>query len=170
MITIEQVIYVIPILALTASILYYSFNLRTANKAQQLAIESRQAQIFMNLYDTYRDKEFRSYTTELRGWSWQDFDEFWDKYGEANNPEAWNIWITVALFYNGMGVLLMKNLIEIELIEELFSNVVFGAWSRMGDIILEHRNRQKRHLASRDTFHGFEYLYKELEKRATILE
>ena len=123
----------------------------------------------MNLYDTYSSKEFRTNMTEIRSWEWETPEIFYEKYGEKNNPEAWNTFLTVGTFYNGLGVLLMKDLISIELIEELLSNAVFGAWNSMGDIVLDYRGRQPRHIASRDIFHGFEYLYNELAKRGTIL-
>jgi hypothetical protein len=108
--------------------------------------------------------------TEIRSWEWDTPDEFYEKYGEKNNSEAWNTFLTIATFYNGLGVLLMKNLISIELVEELLSNAVFGAWNYMGVIVLDYRGRQPRHIASRDIFNGFEYLYNELAKRGTIME
>ncbi len=42
-------------LGLTASILYYTMVLRNANKTQQLALETRQAQLFMQMYNRWRD-------------------------------------------------------------------------------------------------------------------
>lgn len=85
----------------------------------------------MGLHETYRSKEFREDITELRSQEWTDFDDFWAKYGEETNPDAWTTWMSVAAFFNGVGVLLKRNLIDIILVEDLLSNVVFGSWSRM---------------------------------------
>jgi len=45
-------------LGLTVSILYYTFTLQNANKTQKLQLETRQTQVFMDLYKTMASKEF----------------------------------------------------------------------------------------------------------------
>jgi hypothetical protein len=135
MITLDQVIYILPILALTASILYYALNLRAANKPQQLQLETRQAQLFMTLYETYRSTEFRKQWTDILKQEYTNFNDFWEKYGLENKPEAWASWQSVASFFHGIGVLVKKQLIEPSLLDELISPNVFGAWVVMGPIV-----------------------------------
>ena len=48
MITLEQVLYVLPLLGLTISLFYYGMILRNANKTQQIALETRQLQLYMH--------------------------------------------------------------------------------------------------------------------------
>ena len=59
MITFEQALYVLPILALTVSILYNTINLRNANKTQQMQLETRQVQLFMNINAIRGSPEFQ---------------------------------------------------------------------------------------------------------------
>jgi hypothetical protein len=121
----------------------------------------------MGLYETYRSKGFRQDVIEIRNQEWTDFDDFWEKYGEETNPDAWTSWLTVAAFFNGVGVLLKRNLIDIILVEDLLSNVVFGMWSRMEVPLHGYRKWQTRTLFGLEILHGFEYLYKQLKQRAS---
>ena len=169
MVTIEQVIYIVPILALTTSILYYALNLRASNKTQQLQLETRQTQLFMNLYETYRSPEFRKVQMKIQTLEYTDFRDFWSKYGRDSNPDFWAEWFSVAAFYNGIGVLVRRNMLDINLVEELLSNIVIHSWEMMGDIILEWRKVIVTDMERRyDMLHGFEYLYNEIIARGTI--
>ena len=92
---IETIAFIITGLGLTASIIYYAKVLENSNKtrelqlkAQEQALETRQAQLFMPLYETYRNKEFREQITEIWQQSWTDPNDFADKYGPDANPEA----------------------------------------------------------------------------------
>ena len=151
---------VVAIFGVIAGFTYYVLTVRNQNR-------TRQAQLLMELYETYRSKEFREDVTKLRSQEWTDFDDFWEKYGEENNPDAWNTWISVAAFFNGVGVLLKRNLIDIVLVEDLLSNVVFGSWSRMQVPLFGYRKWQTRSIIGQEILHGFEYLYEQLKQRAT---
>ena len=58
MVSFEQFVYVVPMLALAASISYYAIVLRNQNR-------TRQAQLFMSFYDTLRSQEFRDQFGEI---------------------------------------------------------------------------------------------------------
>ncbi|MHA2380833.1 MAG: DUF4760 domain-containing protein [Candidatus Thorarchaeota archaeon] len=164
MINLEQIVYIIPILGLTASIFYYAMVLRNQNK-------TRQAQLLMNLYEAYRSPELRTRINTVINQEWKDPDDFWKRYGQDTNPEAWTNWQSVAGFFHGIGVLLKKGLIDISLVEELLANIVLVSWVRMEPIVREFRDtwsfkfegrgRSERH----KMYSGFEYLYNELLKR-----
>ena len=67
-------------IGIIASILYYASVLRNANK-------TRQAQLFMDLYRTYRDPEFRRQYYEILGQKWVDFEDFWEKAKNSSNVD-----------------------------------------------------------------------------------
>jgi len=173
MASIEQFIYVVPMLALAASITYYAMVLRNQNR-------TRQAQLFMSFYDTLRSLEFRDQFNELLRQDYNDFDDFWEKYGQENNPEAWTKWQSVASFYHGMGILVKKGLVEPSLLDELVSPNVFMAWVVMSPVLIGFQERAMRgELRSRwggssredavsklyKPWSGFEYLNDVLKKR-----
>jgi hypothetical protein len=172
MVTIEQVIYVIPILGLTASIFYYAIVIRNQNK-------TRQAQLFMDIYETYRSPEFRRQWTLILQQEWTDIDDFMEKYGLDTNPEAWSDWMSVASFFHGIGILVKKGLLQPSLLDEFIAPNVFMAWILMGPIVKgfkeyvmnpSYRSRYRDiegqgYSKIFDAWSGFEYLYDELKRR-----
>ena len=52
-------------LSIAASIVYYASVLRNANKTQQVQLETRQAQLFLNIFNVYASKQFQKDREEL---------------------------------------------------------------------------------------------------------
>jgi hypothetical protein len=76
MVSIEQVVYVVPILALAASLFYNALNIRTANKNQKMQLETRQAQLFINIYNqTLNNQPTRDAHKIMSTWKWSSFEE-----------------------------------------------------------------------------------------------
>ena len=138
----------------------------------------------MNLYESYRSKESRLQSLEIQSWKWKDMDEFWEKYGQENNPEAWATWEAKASFFNGVGILLKRNLIDIQLLDDLLTSSVNRHWNLlgMGQVLVDWRKRVsiRRHesewrhdpeysweddvVTPGTAFLGFDYLYHRLMK------
>ena len=178
---IEYLPLVLTGIGIIVAIIYYTLTLRNANKTQKLQLETRQATLFMGLYETYRSPEFRKQWTNILNQEYTDFDDFWNKYGLENNPEAWANWQSVASFFHGMGILVKKGLVEPSLLEELISPSVFFAWVVMGPIVngfqawvekgeggvMERFQDYENAGLSRlyKSWSGFEYLNETLKKR-----
>lgn len=116
----------------TIAAIYYIMILRNT-------IKTRQAQLLMGLYETYRSPEFRKQMQEMFNLEWTNFEDFWEKYGSQANPDVWANWLSFAGFFNGIGVLLRRKLIDIDLVEELLSNITFVSWDRVGPILMGWR-------------------------------
>ena len=115
---------VISILGLASSITYYAIVLQNQNK-------TRQTQMLMELYSAYRDYDFAKIWGEVMDYEYADFDDFWEKYGGPNNRDTWSKWQSVARLFNGMGVLVKRNLVDIELVEELLSVIIICYYCRL---------------------------------------
>jgi hypothetical protein len=160
MITLEQVIYIVPILALTVSILYYALNLRTSNKTQQLQLETRQAQLFMELYREYRDPAFRKMYQEVSEWPWVDNEDFRRKYSPEASIEKYSLYASVMAYFEGIGVLVKRGLLGIDMVYDLLSIQIRSVWEK---------NREQTYWARKtldmpQLWDDFEYLYNELMK------
>jgi len=154
---------IVAITGVFIALTYYIINIRHQR-------ETRHTQLFMQLYDKYASHEFRRLHSTMINQEWNDYDEFIEKYGAENNLEVWTGWLSVAAFFNGVGVLVKRGKIDIALVEELLVNAVLISWLRMEPIIVGWRGRDGRfNNAGRSTrfpfMHGFEYLYIELDKR-----
>jgi hypothetical protein len=88
------------------------------------------------------------------------------KYGPKTNPKAWHSSGSVAAFFEGIGVLVYQNLIDVELVAELMSRHVIRFWEKMEPISKEMRRR----LNLPRVDEKIEYLYDEMKKREQRLQ
>jgi hypothetical protein len=112
-------------------------SLLSSRKADQ----QRQAELFMQLYNRYITPEFRAALTELRSWSWTDFDDFMAKYGPDTNPAAYNLHISTQDVYEGIGIMVERGLIDISLVVDFVWFALGYYWQRFGPIWEEWRVR-----------------------------
>jgi hypothetical protein len=63
---------------------------RRAEKTAQLALETRQYQLYHTAMQHCQTKEWMlAYSDVMYNQEWGDFEEFWQKYGPHTNPEAY---------------------------------------------------------------------------------
>ena len=80
--TLDLVIYCVPLLGVTISILYYAMVLRNSNR-------TRSAQLFMSLHSIMSDMEGMSAYLDTMYMEWEDYADFERKYGSDTNPKAY---------------------------------------------------------------------------------
>ena len=132
-----------------------------STKAQEHTLETRQIQLFMDLYQVFRDKEFqRDIATIYNIWEWRDYDDFEEKYGRSTHPDEYSSYTSVTNFMGGMGVLVKRGMIDSSLVKELMGGVVTRYWERIEALIRETRVR--RNWPEYDS--DFKYLYKAMMK------
>ena len=72
-------------LGLTASIIYYAMVLRNANKTQQMQLETRQTQLFLELHGTDTEEQINQIITLIQTWNWDSMDDYYSKYGDRDS-------------------------------------------------------------------------------------
>ena len=138
---------------LVASI-YYTLTVRNQTR-------TRQAQLFMQIYGVFRTGEFQDNITEILSWKWNDYDDFLEKYGPTTNPKAWRALGSVAGYFEGIGLMVNKKLIDISLVENLMSTHIIYFWEKIEFLSIELRRDFNR--PQIDVWK--EYLYNEIKKR-----
>lgn len=134
MVTLDQVIYVLPLLGIMVSILYYAMVLRSSNR-------TRSAQLFMSLHGIMSDMEGMSTYLETMYMDWDDYADFERKYGSDNNPKAYAQRLSIWNAFNNYGVLLKKGLIDPEMIYDAVGAIVIMSWEKWKPIVAEQRVR-----------------------------
>ena len=99
-ITYQMALSTLQTLSLIIGITYYLLILQNQQKNQQIALETRQAQLFQSIYNRYQDKEFVEMELEVQSYDISDMDAFYEKYGE----EAWTKLMIIGRYYEGLGV------------------------------------------------------------------
>jgi len=141
-------------------IFYYIMTLNNTRKNQEMQLETRQAQLFMQVYNRFNSRAFVSQLNEIRfRWSYTDLDDFMEKYGPKTNPEANDSMGSTIYFFEGIGVLMKKGLIDTEFVDDLMSGVIVSLWDKFGPMIIEQRERYNWPTAAE----WFEYLYNQIK-------
>jgi hypothetical protein len=153
-------------LGLIVTILYYTSVLHNANKirklqlkAQEQALETRRTQTFMQIYnESYNNPSFIDAYVRLADFDIQSYDEYLTIMEDEENKKAST---NVAMFYEGIGVLVREGHISIRLFALLMTGMTQSWWERIYKPILEE-GRAKRNF--KRWMSESEYLYNELMK------
>jgi len=140
-----------------AGVLYYVFQVRNL-------VKSRQMDIIMRLYMTWGSEEMKRAFSKVVALKPQDYETFSREHGSIASPNRSPIWTDidkVGWFMNGLGFMVHRRFVSIDLIEELFGYGVVFQWKTLGPLVLGWRAE----LNLPESFGWFEYLAKELEKR-----
>jgi hypothetical protein len=130
-------------ISLTIAAVYYTLTLRNTQKTQQLQLETRQTQLFMQTYQKITTPELQTLTAEVLEWEWTDFEDFKEKY--FTNTKKRGEWASSMLLYDGLGVLLKEGYIDPEILFKLEQSGTRGGvliWYKFKPIIEEIRRRE----------------------------
>jgi hypothetical protein len=148
---VEVDIQTVSIAIASASVLvaatYYVLQIRHQTKL-------RQTDLVMRLYSTFGSKEFQDAWTRIESIEFKNYDEYVKKYGSGD-------YVQCATFFEGIGVLLKKKLIDINLVDALFGIPLVYMYERMKPLI--EGNREQFH--NQRVFEYFEYVHNEMVKR-----
>jgi len=127
-------------------------------------VKTRQTDLVMRLYSTFGSREHTEAYHRIVAMEFKDYDEFTQKYpwGTLETTMVG----TVCAFYEGIGVLLHRKLIDIGLIDDLFNTPIIQVWEKLESNVKEARKRWKRP----QIWEWFEYLYNEMKKREQTLQ
>ena len=127
--------------------LYYVLQIRHQTKM-------RQTDLVMRLYTTFGSKEYLEAYTNVRTMEFKDYNDFEEKYG-------WTDVSLIGVFFEGVGVLLHRELIDIELVDDLFTGPTKIIWNKIRQLVEVTREKA----SYPQLYEWFEYLYNELQKR-----
>ena len=121
-------------------------------------VKTRQTDLILRLYAAFNTKEFLKTWDEVRKRDAKDFADYEKKYG-------WSEALEVGMFFEGIGVLLKRKLINIDLVDDLFTGPIKITWESFEDLTKDARKQRE----APTLFEWFEYLYNEMKKREQTL-
>jgi hypothetical protein len=144
---------IVAILGVIAALSYYVIIVRSAQKA-------RRTDAFMRLYQSrYRPETHRRFW-ELMRLEWEDFDDFMMRYGFETNPEIATLGTSLYSEYDGIGMLVQDNVVDLETVYRMMSASIVMAWYKYETIIKGLREMENG--PGPRYFENFEYLANEL--------
>lgn len=158
MIDLQSVSVAITAISVSVAATYYILAIRSTQRNMRTTLETRQAQFFMQIYTIFHQTEFFENFTEIIGWKWKDYDDFMEKYGPRSNQKAFDKLGSIGAFFEGIGVLVHRGLIDASLVGQLMSRHIIMFWEKISPISLEMRRRLQMPV---DVW--LEYLYNEIK-------
>jgi hypothetical protein len=113
----------------------------------------------IRLYTTFGSKEKRQTWETVRTREDLDFDAYQEKYGLSDVNE-------IGWFFEGVGVLLHRKLIDIAVVDDLFSSPIKISWEKL-KLVAEGERKQS---GRPQVWEWWEYLYNEMQKREQKLQ
>jgi hypothetical protein len=152
MVDIQTVSVAVASASVVAGVIYYLFQIRLQTKV-------RQTDLVIRLYTTFASKELRQTWEKVRTREDLDLEAYQKKYGLSDVDE-------IGWFFEGVGVLLHRKLIDIAVVDDLFSSPVKLSWEKLKPLALGERNQSARP----QIWEWWEYLYNEMQKREQKLQ
>ncbi len=164
---IQAAYYMVAATGVLVAAVYYIINIRTTRKTQELALksqeqtlETRQAQLFKEFLKTQESYEFtRTFQELFYDWSWTDYDDFMKKYGLGSLDSRTKMTIVFG-FFEGLGIMVRRGLISVDLVYEFNYNSLIGFWEKYSEIVGDLRQ----HFGSPQFYEPIEWLYGEMKK------
>ncbi len=131
-------------------------------QTQQLTLETRQAQLFMQIYNAWSSADVvKSY-----GWLRYQYpdlegEELFDFAIHPYVPENFMAIHCLNQYFEGITVLVETGLLDVKLVENLFSRRIIWFWERMEKMFMHVREL----LNDPTQYDSLERLYNELKKR-----
>lgn len=154
MVDIQTVSIAVASASVVAGVIYYSLQIRHQNLQIQQQTKMRQTDLVMKLYSQFSSVEFQKVWEKVMRSGAKDFDDYTEKYG-------WSEALSVAMFFEGIAILLKRKLIDIDLVGDMFAISIRMTWEKVKDLALEARKVRN----EPELFSWIEYLYNEIEKR-----
>jgi len=146
--------------SVVAGVVYFVFQFR-----QQARI--RQTDLVMRLYSTFGSEGFQQAALKVMKLEYKDYNDYVKKYGEPGSEEPVPMAIIkIMYFFEGVGILLQRKLIDIDLVAQLFGPNIKWQWGRIKPLIESFRKL----LNAPKMATSFEYLYNEMKKREQKLQ
>lgn len=150
-----------------AGIIQYIMSSRKADRTRNITLETRQAQLFMQIYNRWTSLEYSKAYLETRhiyGSQWntiEDYQKLMGRWNLKEDLETAGRHQSLYTFFEGIGMLVKRKLVDIDLVEDLFAGRIIWYWEKFGEWIKFDRKQ------SNDPQYGdsIEYLYYEMKKR-----
>jgi hypothetical protein len=130
-------------------LIYYIFTARTT-------IQTRQAQLFMQLYSKWQDKEFNKSKHFVMTYPIKSYEDYEEIFRDEEKGTTFRV---VGTFLEGLGVLVKRGLVDKGFVDDMMSGDIIGFCEKNGDVVREERRRMNYPQA----LEWAEYLYDEVK-------
>jgi hypothetical protein len=161
-ITPPLVLQIIQTVSLVVGIIYYLIIMRNSQRTQQQTLDARRTDTFLRHWGTDNEEHIKATMEMMQQWEWTDYADWVERY--STSPEMWSKFASNMQRYNGLGLLAMRDQVDLDLIYQYTPAPIISLWEKFGEVIIESRGDPDK-LQSDEHYEGFEFLYNEMIKR-----
>ena len=121
-----MVLSTLQTVGILVGIVYYLFIMRNSQRNQQMQVETRQAQLFMQSYRETATAELQTLAFNIMDWKWTDYDDFVKKYVEDRSK--YGEFASFMIYMNGLGIMLEEKYIDGELLFKMDQDGAAPLW------------------------------------------
>ena len=157
-ITFQTIFQFLQTVSIMVGIAYYIMILQNQQKNMNTSLETRQAQLFMDIYQTYVTKEIHRDIEIVLKSDFIDFEDWLSKYGPQSNPDGHAKFDSVLSYMEGMGCLVKRGLIDPSYVVELLGLEVLYLHQKYQPVISGLRR------ANPTVYTDFDVLYESVKR------
>ena len=155
----ETLLTYLTLISVPIGVFYHIMTLNNTRKNQQLQLETRQASLYMGLINTLTSPAFRKYWHISESATWKDHADYTKKYPPGS--EELTAVTSMFVFFDSIGTLVKKQLIDIDLIDGSLALSIVILWRLFEPIIIGDRD----YFQTQAMWEDFEYIYREIGTR-----
>jgi len=141
MVDIQTISIVLASASVIAGVIYYALQIRHQSHMIQQQNKIRETDLVMRLYSTFGGEDYGRAGFQVSKINYEGYDDFVKKYGAPNSEEPVPMAIDKVLyFFEEVGVLLQRKLIDIDLIDQLMGSNIMTIGTKAMPIIKEPEN------------------------------
>jgi len=159
---ITEISAVVVAVGVLVGVVYYVLEIRHQSKVRETDLAIR-----MNPWMNVNGSELSDAIAKLWSTEYKDYDDFVKRYGPfpSGKPEQ-KAMILVMNYFEGIGMLLKRNLMDTDFAWDLFGSSYFLAWEKVRPLVEGARKQWN----IPDAWSFFEYLYSEMKKKEQKLQ
>jgi hypothetical protein len=162
LVEIQAAYYMVAATGVLVAAIYYVFNMRATQRNMKHTLETRQTQLFMQIFQRFQEPEFTVQYSILLGREWRDIEDYIKKYRDPT-PDGASL-LSVQTYFEGVAVLLMKDMIDIDLVYELMPTMATVFWKKYESLV----SQMRKEMNYPQFFRPVEYLSDRLVEHARL--
>lgn len=160
-VSLQTLLTYLTLISVPVGVFYHIMTLRNTRRNQDQQLETRQAQLFMSLYNRLSDKNFNQDWMDAVTLTINSQEEYLRLFRDAEKrTEIGSAVNALFAYFEGIGVLIKRGLVDIHLVDDLMSSYILMTWNKYGPFIKEQQESANRP----ELWEHFEYLANEIKK------
>jgi len=135
-VSLQTLLTYLTLISVPVGVFYHIMTLRNTRKNQQMQLETRQIQLYMQFHEKMSTRDFREAWDEIMDeWSWTGYEDFMKKYGPYENPDAWWKFNSIRTLFEQLGILAKEGSVNVQVIYDWLGGTPIYLWDKFEPII-----------------------------------